>query len=109
MSKLESQYQTHVIERIEQMLPGCLILKNDSGYRQGIPDWSIFYRRYWAMLEIKRKTPTPSDFQPNQEWYIAELDKMSFCACIYPEVEEEVLGGLLQALRPRRQTLVSQS
>ena len=99
---LESQYQAKLIAKIKKLFPGCVVLKNDSGYMQGIPDWSIFYRDRWAMLEIKRKRPRPGsdDFEPNQEWYIEEFDKMSYCACVYPENERKVLREIQLALEP---------
>ncbi len=100
---LESVYQAGLIDDLEDMFPGCIVLKNDSGYMPGIPDLSIFYGGRWAMLEVKKKRPTrASDWQPNQEWYIDKLDRMCFCRCIYPENEEEVLRELQQALSPRR-------
>jgi hypothetical protein len=103
-TKLERDYQSYLIDTIEDLLPGCLILKNDSGYRQGIPDLSIFFGPRWAMLEVKRKKPRPgsSDFEPNQEWYICELGKMGYVECIYPENEEEVLREVQQSLQPNR-------
>ena len=101
---LERTYQAKLIGTIRLQLPGCLVLKNDSSYMPGIPDLSVLYGSYWAMLEVKAKKPRPgsNDFEPNQEWYIAELGKMSFVACIYPENEREVLDALQQALQPRR-------
>lgn len=103
----ERVYQTRVIKKIRNMFPGCLIIKNDSGYMQGIPDWSIFYGRHWAMLEIKAHKN--AEHQPNQDWYVDQLDTMSFAAFIFPENETEVLNGLRQALQPRRTSRVSQS
>jgi hypothetical protein len=103
-TKLEREYQSYLIGRIEEMLEGCLILKNDSGYRQGIPDLSIFYGPRWVMLEVKPKYPRPGsrDFEPNQEWYIENLGQMSYVACIYPEIEEEVLREVQRSLQPGR-------
>lgn len=99
----ESVYQGDLIKRIKIRLPGCLVLKNDSGYMQGIPDLSVFYGPRWAMLEVKAKEPTSEDdWEPNQEWYLEDLGKSSFTACIYPENEKEVLDALQQALQPRR-------
>ena len=40
---LERDYQSHLIKRIKALLPGCVVLKNDSSYLQGIPDLVIFY------------------------------------------------------------------
>lgn len=93
---LESEYQGKLIKKLEKLFPGCIILKNDSGYRPGIPDLSIFHGARWAMLEIKASETAP--FQPNQEHYLAKLDDMSFASVIYPSIEEVVLRALSQAL-----------
>jgi hypothetical protein len=103
----ENKYQSQLIKKLEKMFPGCLILKNDSGYRQGMLDLIILWGPYWASLEVK---PSESaDVQPNQEYYVNQLDEMSFAAFIYPENEKEVLNALQQAFEPPRRTRISQS
>lgn len=102
MAQLESKFKANLREEIEQMFPGCYIFKTD---RQGIPDMLIIWESKWAMLEVKRSATDP--FQPNQEWYIAEFNSMSYAACIYPENKDQVLYELQQALRPRRAARVS--
>lgn len=106
---LERDYQAKLIKKLRKMFPGCVILKNDSSYMQGVPDLSIFYGERWAMLEVKSKRPTSADFEPNQEWYIEEIDKMSFCRCVYPAIEKEVLSEIQQALQPQRSARFSKS
>lgn len=93
---LESEYQKKLIVKLEKLFPGCMILKNDSAYRPGIPDLSIFHGLRWAMLEVKASETAP--FQPNQEHYLAKLDGMSFASVVYPSNEEVVLRALSQAL-----------
>lgn len=90
----ENEYQSKLIKKIEKLLPGCLILKNDSNYIQGIPDLSIFYNRHWAMLEVKRNHR--AKIQPNQTYYISATNKMSFARFIFPENEEKVLEELIR-------------
>lgn len=90
----ESKYQSRLIKKLEKLFPGIVIQKNDSGYRQGVPDLSLFYRRRWAMLEVKDSLS--SDYQPNQEYYLELFNEMSFASMICPENEEEVLYGLQQ-------------
>lgn len=97
---LESEFQKRLIKKLEQTYPGCLILKNDSGYLQGIPDLVIFFRDRWAFLEVKASENAPT--RPNQPHYVETLNEMSFAAFIYPSNEREVLSALQQALRPRR-------
>lgn len=93
---LESEYQGKLIKKLEKLYPGCVILKNDSAYRQGIPDLAIFYKDRWAMLEVKASETSP--FQPNQEYYLKKLDGMSFASVVYPSNEEDVLSALREAL-----------
>lgn len=94
---LESEYQKKLIDKLHNLFPGCLILKNDSAYRPGIPDLSIFYGARWAMLEVKANAK--SKFQPNQEYYLEMLSNMGFASVIYPSIEEDVLRELGQALQ----------
>ena len=90
----ERHYQAYLIKKLRSMFDGIVILKNDSGYMAGIPDLSLFYGPHWAMLEVKAYANAP--FQPNQEYYLEQLNAMSFAACIYPENEDEVLSALQQ-------------
>lgn len=103
---LEREYQGHLIRKLRRMFPGCVILKNDSSYMQGVPDLTILYEDKWAMLEVKTSKAVRS--QPNQRYYIDELNKMSFASFIYPSIEEEVLDALQQTFRPRRLARVPQ-
>ena len=41
MAKLESKFQKELMDEIRSLFPGCIIIKNDSGYIQGFPDWTI--------------------------------------------------------------------
>jgi hypothetical protein len=102
MGKLESKFQKELIKELEEMFPGCLIMKQDENYRQGIPDLLILYKDKWAMLECKRSAK--ASHRPNQDYYIDICDKMSFAKFIYPENKEEVLDGLRKNFKTRRQT-----
>jgi hypothetical protein len=101
MAKLESKFQKDLMDEIKELYPGCVVIKNDSGYIQGFPDWTILYKDKWAVLECKRSEDAPA--QPNQPYYVRKLDNMSFSRFVYPENKEEVLRDLQQAFRPRRQ------
>lgn len=94
MSKLESKFQKELIDEIRKLYPGCIILKNDSGYIQGFPDWTILYNDKWVVLEAKRNKNAKK--QPNQEYYVKRLNDMSFSSFVYPENKEEVLNGIQQ-------------
>lgn len=91
----ENRYQANLIARLIETFPGCFILKNDSSYVQGVPDLIILWSDRWAMLEVKKDARAAS--QPNQEFYVQQLNDMSFAAFIYPEIEEEVLYELQRA------------
>ena len=101
----ENQYQAKLIDKLQRMFPGCVILKNDSSYQQGIPDLIILWWGCWASLEVKASSKSRS--QPNQDHFIERLDEMSFAAYIYPEIEEDVLYALQQALETSGRTRVS--
>jgi hypothetical protein len=97
---LESEYKPKLIATLEKRFPGIIILKNDSSLRQGIPDLVLLYRDTWAMLEVKRSSKASK--RPNQEYYIAMAQDMSFAAFISPENEREVLDALQQSFESRR-------
>lgn len=105
MTKREGKFQHDLIQELTNMFPGCLVLKNDAGYLQGMCDLIILFKNRWAALECKRSSNEP--FRPNQEHYIEQCNTMSFGRCIYPENKQEVLDELQQALRPRRKTRVA--
>ena len=94
---LESVFQSNLISELEEMFDGCIILKNDANYIQGFPDLLILYRNKWAALECKRSKNEPR--QPNQEYYVEILDKMSFSSFIYPENRREILYELQQTFK----------
>lgn len=98
ISKLESAFQAHLIRELRDMFPGCIVLKNDPNYIQGIPDLTIFYGNRWATLEVKASAE--SSQRPNQQYYVETMSEMSFSRFIYPENKEVVLRELQQAFRP---------
>ena len=87
------------------MFPGCLVLKNDPNYIQGIPDLTILWNNRWATLEVKKSAK--ATHQPNQDYYVGLMNQMSFSSFIYPENKEEVLDELQQSFRLARPTFVS--
>lgn len=92
MNKLESKFQKDLMDEIKAEFPGCMIMKNDSSYIQGIPDWTILYKDKWVVLEAKREKNATK--QPNQEYYVNQLDSMSYSRIVYPENKEEVMNEL---------------
>lgn len=103
----EAQYQRKLVKRIEKLIPGSVVMKNDPQYNQGIPDLLILYGDKWAMLEVKMSAN--ANIQPNQKYYIGVLDEMSFASFINPENEEDVLRDLQFAFGFTREARISQS
>lgn len=97
---LERDYQSYLKKKLTKMFPGCVIMKADPNDIQGIPDLIILHHDKWAALEVKRSAT--ATHRPNQDYYVAKLDSMSFSRFIYPENEEEVLNGIQSALSPNR-------
>lgn len=94
---LERDFQSKLIKELRVMFPGCIIMKNDANYIQGIPDLLILYKDKWASLECKKNKKASR--QPNQEYYVRMMNDMSYSSFIYPENKKEVLDELQQALR----------
>lgn len=88
----ENKFQSDLKKELKQMFPGCIVTKLDSGDIQGIPDLLILYKKKWATLENKRSSKASK--QPNQEYYVDKMNKMSFSRFIYPENKDEVLSEL---------------
>lgn len=92
MSKLESNFQAKLIKELKKRYPGCIVMKNDSGYIQGIPDLLVLHEDKWGALEVKKNATAKR--QPNQEYYVDKMNNMSYSSFIYPENKEEVLHEL---------------
>lgn len=90
--KKESEFQSDLIKQIKKDLPGSLVLKNDSGYLQGIPDLVVMHGNKYALLEVKKSPDEPH--QPNQDYYIDKAKQESFGKFIFPENKEEILSEM---------------
>ena len=95
--RLERNFQAKLVKEIKTRFPGCFVLKNDSGYLQGVPDLIVLHQDRWATLECKRSAKAPH--QPNQDIYVEQMNEMSFSRFIYPENKEEVLNELEQSFK----------
>lgn len=94
---LESKFQSGLIKELKELFPGCIVLKNDAGYLQGIPDLIVLYRDHWAALECKNKRS--ASHRPNQDYYVNLMNEMSFAAFVYPDNKEDVLYELQCAFK----------
>ncbi len=93
----ESKFQSDLKKELQDMFPGCMITKLDSGDIQGIPDLLVLYKDKWAVLENKRSVK--ASHQPNQDYYVDKMNGMSFASFIYPENKETVLGELREKFK----------
>lgn len=93
---LESDFQSNLIKELKEKFPGCMVLKNDPTYIQGVPDLLILHKDKWASLEVKKTKK--AKHRPNQDYYVEKMNDMSFSAFIFPENKEDVLHDLEQAL-----------
>ena len=96
----ESDFQGTVIEYLKGLIGNKgFVFPMDGNYIQGFPDILILYKNRWAALECKRSADEP--YQPNQKHYIKQINGLAFASVIYPEIKDEVLNDLQQALRLR--------
>lgn len=96
----ENKFQSDLIKEIKEKFCGCIVMKNDSGHIQGIPDITVLYKDRWAALECKKNKRASK--RPNQSYYIDKMNEMSFARFIFPENKKEVLNELEQALSAGR-------
>lgn len=85
-------FQSRLIKDISKRFPDAIVLKNDPNYLQGVPDLIVLHNDKWATLEVKKDIS--AKHQPNQDYYVNIMDKMSYSAFVYPENENEVLNEL---------------
>lgn len=88
----ERKYQSELIRRLKMKFPGCIVLKNDPNYIQGVPDLLVLFGPKWAALEVKKSHNAP--VRPNQKHYVDIMNKMGYSAFIYPENEESIFDDL---------------
>ena len=88
----ESEFQSKLIKELRSRFPGCIVLKNDPTYMQGVPDLIILYNNKWAALECKQTAK--SSHRPNQDYYVKMMNHMSYSNFIYPENKEAILYEL---------------
>lgn len=94
---LESAFQASLIKELKSRFPGCIVIKNDANYIQGIPDLLVLYNNKWAALECKKNYS--AHHQPNQDYYVERMNNMSYASYIYPENRKEVLNELERSFR----------
>lgn len=96
----ESKFEYDLVREILDLFPGSIVLKNDANNLQGFPDRLILFEDKWAAFEVKAYKE--ARHRPNQDYYVKELNKMSYASFVYPENKEVFLHELQQAFRPGR-------
>lgn len=99
---LERNFQRELIKEIKKKFKGCIVLKTDPSYIQGIPDLLILFNSRWASLEVKKSQN--ASHRPNQDYYVKLMNKMSFSRFIYPENKERVLDEMESAFKLGRKS-----
>lgn len=94
---VEKDFQKDLIKDLKKKFKGCIVVKNDPTYIQGIPDLLVLYKNKWAALECKKDRK--SHKQPNQEYYVEKMNDMSYASFISPENKKEILDELQQSFR----------
>lgn len=89
---VERDFQAKLIKEIKDIFDGCIVMKNDSSYIQGIPDLLVLYKNRWASLEVKKNARASR--RPNQEYYVERMNNMSFSRFVCPENKDEVMHDL---------------
>ena len=89
---LEKEFQGKLIKELKERYPGAVVLKTDPNYIQGFPDLLMLWQKHWAALECKREEH--AHVQPNQEFYVDYLNRMSFASFITPKMKDEVLNAM---------------
>lgn len=89
----ESAFQASLIRTIKNLLPGCIVLKLDPKYIQGIPDILVLHGITWAALECKKSEDAPH--RPNQDYYVDKMQQMSYSTFVYPENVQQVLKEMV--------------
>lgn len=89
---LENRFKTKLINELEDLFPGCIVIHMDPNEYQGIPDLLILYKDTWAALEGKKSANASA--RPNQPYYVELMNDMSYSSFIYPENKDQVLDEL---------------
>lgn len=93
----ENKFQADLKKELKAIFLGCIVTKLDSSDIQGIPDLLVLYKDKWATLEVKKSAT--ETHRPNQDYYVAKMNTMSFSRFIYPENKEDVLDELRESFK----------
>lgn len=57
---LENKFQANLIKELKERFPGCIVMKNDPTYIQGIPDLLFYTKNNGHSLECKKSAAARS-------------------------------------------------
>ena len=97
--KQENKFKQDLKAEILARLPGSIVLHLYPQDIQGVPDMLVLYNDRWAALEGKKSAK--ASHRPNQDYYVQQMNDMSFAAFIFPENKEEVLHDMERSLTGR--------
>lgn len=97
-AKLEAVFQAAFVKRLRNTFDRVIILKNDSGYLQGIMDLTVILPGCVIFLETKPYEDAP--YEANQEYYLDLVQRFGhFSATVYPENEEVIFRAIQETQR----------
>lgn len=96
----EGRFQDKVTRELETEF-NAVVVKNTG--RQGFPDLTAYMPLpITALLELKVKKPSPSKYEPNQQYYLHKLERMGFFArTVTPENWEQTKRDLHETIELR--------
>lgn len=92
----ESQFKHRLIQKVYEIDPEIIVLKNDPNYIQAIPDLIFIKGRKCLVVETKKHKD--ASFRPNQKYYIEKMHGIA----AYPENMKEVLDEVQRTFRSKR-------
>lgn len=101
---LENKFKTGLVKDLKKRFPGCMVVHLDPNEIQGIPDILVLYKDRWAALEGKKTEK--AQHRPNQDYYVAKMNEMSYASFIYPENKEEILDEMERSFTDSRSACV---
>jgi len=95
----EIVFEKRLVGKLLDRYPGAYVIKNNPNYIQGFPDRVFLYKNFWAAFETKAYAE--ANVQPNQEYYVKQLNRLSLAMFVHPQNEKEFLREIQYALQSK--------
>lgn len=95
----EIVFEKRLVNKLLDKYPGAYVIKNNPNYIQGFPDRIFLYKDFWAAFDTKAHAK--ANIQPNQEFYIKQLNRLSLAMFVHPQNEKEFLREIQYALQTK--------